>query len=1064
MKRVLLTTLMSVLVCVLTQAQERTISGTVTDETGLGLPGVNVLLKGTVQGVPTNADGTYRISVPGDDAVLVYRFLGYTTQEITVGSQTTINVQMQPDVTDAGEVVVTALGVTQEKASLGYGVASLDKGQLQAKTQKDVAKLLRGKATGVDITQTSGMAGSGTNVIIRGYSSITGSNQPLFVVDGVPFNSDTNNDGSFAGGGGAASSRFLDLDPQSIENVSILKGLSATVLYGEAGRNGVILITTKNGNAGADASKGFEVSVSQQVSATKVANLPDYQNVYGNGFGGDFGWFFSTWGPSFDTQGSNGIAADGTIAHPYDQPQYNDDFPEFIGQRYDYRAYEGVEDFFADPAMTYNTSLSIAKSLGKGSSISATYSYLDDGGFTPALDEMRGGGKSNYQRKSNFGLGIKTELENGLKVQGTFNYVDSEIRRPLTNPAFGGAGTGLFAAVLFTPRSIDLANLPYQSPIDGSNVYYRRGSTIENPYWNLNNKTDMENLQRFFGNIQLSYDLTDWLTATYRFSLDNYTQINERTVNKGSGSGDNDGYYNTSSRTSVWKDHVANLAFNQRFNDDWSLNGLVGFNYRETTLTSTSTNSQQQLVYGLFAHDKFVASTASSGERNVYNMGAYVTASLGYRDFLYASFQGRNDWTSTLEKDNRTIFYPSASVSFLPVEAIPALQNSNVLDFAKIRLGYGTSAGYPSPYNTRSVLNASTNVFVGPEGTVLNTNAVSNFLGNPNLKPETHKEWELGIEAQFLNNRVGIDVSLYNKTSEDLIINLPLDPSTGYTSTSTNGATVTNKGIEAALNLTPVRGEIEWNLTLNYTRNRPVVDEILVDGLTEIGIAGYSNLGNYAIEGEPYGVMRGTDFNRNDDGELIVNNQGSYTANSEIVTIGNPNPDFQTNWINTVTWKGISFGFQWSYTHGGDIYSTTVGSMMARGNTVDTGQNRFQPIILNGVKSDGTPNDIQTYMGDVFFDAYFGANSGSVFDASVVRLREVSVSYALPASLLSKTPFGSAGISISGENLFFKAPNFPEGMNFDPEVLSLGVGNGRGFDFRTAPTAKRWGMSINLTF
>ena len=1063
MKRVLLTMLMSVLVCVYTQAQERTVSGTVTDETNQGLPGVTVLLKGTTTGVPTNADGTYRISVPGNDAVLVFRFLGYTAQEITVGSQTTINVTMQPEITDAGEVVVTALGVTQEKASLGYGVASLDKSQLQARTQKDVAKLLRGKATGVDIAQTSGMAGSGTNVIIRGYSSISGSNQPLFVVDGVPFNSDTNNDGSFASGGGAASSRFLDLDPQTIENVSILKGLSATVLYGEAGRNGVILITTKNGNAGANASKGFEVSFSQQVSSTKVANLPDYQNVYGNGFSGDFGWFFSTWGPSFDTRGSNGIDANGQIAHPYDQAQYNDDFPEFIGQRYDYKPYTGVEDFFADPAMTFNTSLAVSKDLGNGTSVSATYSYLDDGGFTPQLDEMRGGGNSNYQKKNNFGLGIKTELENGLKVQGTFNYVDSEIRRPLTNPAFGGGGTGLFAAVLFTPRSIDLMGLPYQSPIDGSNVYYRRGSNIENPRWNLNNKTDMEQLQRFFGNIQLTYDLNDWLTAQYRFSIDNYTQNNDRTVNRGSGSGDNDGYYNTSTRTSVWKDHVANLLFNKRFNNDFSLNGLLGFNYRETTSSRTSVNSVNQLVYGLFAHDKFVAQTASTGISDVYNAGIYATASLGYRDFIYASFQGRNDWTSTLEKENRQIFYPSGSISFLPVEAIPGLQNNGILDYAKIRLGYGTSAGYPSPYGTRNFLSASTNQFVGSDGTVLNTNAVSNRLGNRNLRPETHKEFEVGFEGQFLDNRIGIDFSYYNKLSEDLIINLPLDPSTGYTVTSTNGASVRNKGIEVALNLTPVRGPVEWNMTLNYTRNRPVVESI-VDGLDQIGIAGYSNLGNFAIPGQPYGIMLGTDFNRDADGNLVVDNQGSYTTNSEIVPIGNPNPDFQANWINTVSWKGISFGFQWSYTHGGDIYSTTVGAMMARGNTVDTGQDRFQPIILNGVKSDGLPNDIQAYMGDVFFDAYFGARKGSTFDASVIRLREVSISYALPASLLSKTPFGSAGISFSGENLFFNAPNFPPGMNFDPEVLSLGVGNGRGFDFRTAPTAKRYGVSLNLTF
>jgi TonB-dependent SusC/RagA subfamily outer membrane receptor len=262
------------------RAQERTVSGKVTDETDQGLPGVTVLLKGTLQGVPSDADGSYKISVSSPDDILIFKFLGYVTQEVKVGNQTTVNVKLLPAVTDLAEVVVTAYGIPQEKASLGYGVASLDKSSLQARSEKDVARLLRGKATGVDITQTSGMAGSGTNVIIRGYSSITGSNQPLFIVDGIPFNSDTNNDGSFASGGGASSSRFLDLDPNTIENVSILKGLSATVLYGEAGRNGVILITTKNGSAGSSAEKGFEISFTQNASATRVANLPDYQDTY----------------------------------------------------------------------------------------------------------------------------------------------------------------------------------------------------------------------------------------------------------------------------------------------------------------------------------------------------------------------------------------------------------------------------------------------------------------------------------------------------------------------------------------------------------------------------------------------------------------------------------------------------------------------------------------------------------------------------------------------------------------------------------------------------------------
>jgi len=1049
-------------------AQERTITGQVlSGEDDSPLPGVNVVVKGTSVGSITDIDGNYRINAPAGATTLVVSYIGFVTQELEIGSQSVINVEMQPDATELSEVVVTALGITQDKAALGYGVSEVSSKSLQARTQKDVARLLTGKATGVDIVQTSGLAGSGTNVIIRGYSSITGSNQPLFVVDGVPFNSETNNSGGFTAGGGQASSRFLDLDPQTIESVNILKGLSATVLYGEAGRNGVILITTKNGSD-APSQKGFEVSLTQQVSATQVANIPDYQDVYGNGFSGDFGWFFSTWGPSFDTRGSNGIAEDGTIEHPLDQDRYAAAFPQFQGARYDYRPYESVENFF-QTGVTSNTSLSINKNVGQNTNVSASYSYLSDEGFLPRLDEIRGGGPSNFQKKHNFGLGIRSKLDNGITIKGVFNYVDSDIGRPLTNPAFGGAGDGLFAAVLYTPRSIDLLNIPYQNPLDGSMVYYRRGSVIEHPLWNLNNKQDNEFIERFFSNVEVGYEFTDWLKFQYRISLDNYTQTNERRVNRGSGQGDTDGYYSTVTTKSTWTDHVANLIYDTRFSNGISLNGIVGLNYRVENTDRQGFLSTNQLVYGLFAHDKFVnqvpfAAPGIPALIEEHTLGVYATSTVGYNDWVYLTLQARNDYTSTLEEDNRSIIYPSASLSFLPFEAIPGLRDNGVVDYAKFRLSYGTSAGYPAAYRTRSILSAGTRAFQDPDGTLLNVNTAANFLGNRDLRPELHSEIEFGVEAQFFQGRLGLDLSLYNKNSRDLIIDLPLDPATGYTFTTVNGAEVTNKGIELGINFTPIKtAAFQWDNTVNFTRNVPTVESI-ISGVDQVIIAGYTNLANVARPGEPYGAMLGTDFNRDENGNLLVDGQGSYTENADNVIIGNPNPDFQTNWMSTLSYKGLSFGFQWNYIHGGDIYSSTVGALMARGNTTDTGFDRFQPIVLPGVKADGTPNDIQAYAGDVFFDAYFGADKGSVFDASVIRLREVSISYALPKSLLNKTPFGSAGLTISGENLWYNAPNFPPGINFDPEVLSLGVGNGRGFDFRTAPTAKRYGATLSLTF
>ena len=1055
---------------------QQNLSGTVTDSDGSPLTGVAVLLKGTTTGAYTDGEGKYTLSAPDDATTLVFTYVGKRTVEELISGRTSIDVALEASALELEEVVVTGLGIKKEKKALGYGVSTISNDAIQGRQETDIARILRGKATGVNIVQTSGLSGSGTNVIIRGYSSITGDNQPLFIVDGIPINTSTNTNNSFASGGASASSRFLDLDPNNIEEVSILKGLSATVLYGEAGRNGVILITTKNGSGGANANKKLEITVNQQVSQTEIANLPDYQDTYGNGFNAGFGWFFSNWGAAFADLNPSSYGADYQgekngqvlITHPYDQSQYNDDLPQFIGAEYPYQPFRSVEDFFSDPGLTSNTSVSLQSRLGANSSVSATYSYLNDEGFTPDIDESKGGGPSNFIEKHNFGLGAQTKLANGIRLKGSFNYVDSDRKAPLTGTAFGGDGNGLFAALLFTPRSMDLVGLPYESPIDGSNVYYRRGGPIQNPRWVLNNAGETENISRFISTMELSYEITPWLSALYRLGLDRYTQTNTRFIHKG-GAQVPLGEMQTTVFESSTTDQLLNLLYNFQLNEDLTLDGILGANLRSIDGTFNGIFSSNQFVFGLANHGNFIDHNSASGIGRENTLGVYATTTLGYKNFLYLSGQARNDWTSTLEADNNSIFYPSASLSFIPTEAIPGLQNNSIVNYLKFRVGFGTSAGYPEPYQTRNVLATSTNTFVTPGGTVLNTNEVANQLGNPNLTRELHREYEGGIEARFFNSRVGVDLSLYNRNSSDLIINQQLDPATGFTNTTVNAAEVENRGIEASLNLTPVSGsDFTWDITLNYTKN---ISEVLAiaDGVDQIQIAGFTTLGNYAVVGEQYGVMWGQTFLRDEaSGRLIVDGAGNYQSSGNFGIIGDPNPDFQMNWINNISWKGLSFGFQWQYIEGGDVSSSTIQALMARGNTVDTDVDRNLPLVLPGLKQlpDGTlvENDIQTYIGDSFFRAYFFADEGGVFDGTVIRLREISLSYVLPQALIDNTPFGRIGITFSGENLWYNAPNFPEGINFDPEVLSLGVGNGRGFDFRTAPTAKRYGVALNLTF
>lgn len=1044
---------------------QSTISGKVTDATsGEPLEGVAVLIKGTTVGMFTDGNGDYELEVPADASTLLFTFVGKATVEEQINGRSTINIAMAEDDLVLDEVVVTAFGIAREKKALGYGVSTISSDLVENRGEADIARILRGKAPGVDITSTSGLAGSGTNVIIRGYSSITGTNQPLFVVDGIPFNTETNSDRNFITGGASSSSRFLDLDPNDIAEVSVLKGLSATVLYGEAGRNGVVLITTKSGSPGRSSQKGFEVEFTQNLMFTEVANLPEYQNTYGGGFNGGFGWFFSNWGPAFDdnspaSYGSSYLGEEnGTvlIEHPYSQGQYAADFPGLQGASYEYRPYSSVENFFQRGQLT-NTSIGVDKNLGNNSAVSFNYSYMRDNGFTPD--------NTNTYAKHNFGIGGRTKLDNGLTIVSTFKYVDSDRLTPPASVGFGSnpSGPSLFANVMYTPRSVDLFGLPYASPVDNRMVYYRRGSAIQNPRWTLDNAYDEEKVRRFFGNINMNYEITPWLTAFYRLSIDQYTQQQRRAVNKG-GSQTPNGALITSERLNRITDQVFNLNYDLDISEAITLQGLVGINTRYEHRDQTITSSQQQFVYGLLTHNNFEEHNATSFMRDENTVGVYATATVGYMDWAYLNLQARNDWTSTLEPENRSIFYPSASISIVPTDAIASLRGNKYINFLKIRAGVGTSAGYPSPYSTRSVLGTSTNVFVTDGGQTLNTNTVSNFLGNANLQPELHTEYEGGIEARFFDNRVGIDLSLYDKQSRDLIIDLSLDPATGYTSTTVNAASVRNRGIELGVNIVPVRGKVQWSMDVNFTRNINTVESVY-EGVDEVPIAGYTNLGNFAVPGEWYGIMKGIPFQRNDDGELLVSEAGEYIPGQEIDVIGNPNPMFQANLINNISFAGFNLSAQLSYQHRGDIYSITTATMLARGNTVDTDFDRFLPLIQPGVRqTTESDNDIQGYVGDLFFHSYFFADEGAVFDATNLRLREISLSYSLPAAWLEKLPIGSLSIAFVGENLWFEAFNFPAGVNFDPEVLSLGVGNGRGFDLLTGPTSKRYGGNISLTF
>ena len=1031
-------------------AQTITVTGKVSDDKNAPIEGAVVSEKGKTNNRSiTEANGTYKITVKSG-SVLQVSSVGFERKEGAANAVT--NFTLVPLKEDLSEVVVTALGIKKEKKALGYAVSSIGKKDLELKPEIDIARILTGKAPGVNILNTSGLSGSGTNVVIRAISTISGGTSPLWVVDGVPFDGGNNQQTSFVYGNNSPS-RFLDLDANNVESIDVLKGLSATTLYGELGRNGVILVTTKNGSTQKTRKKN-EVTVSQSYFVNQVANLPDYNTTYGGGFDLSIGLaFFSNWGGAFTNPPR-------LVAHPYSRPALNAAFPQFVGNNtYELKFYNSVHNFFRD-GVTKNTSVNFAGSSGIVN-YNINYGYTDDQGFVEGNGTMKG----------NIGMGGQAKLSNKMIISGTFNHVNTDVSSPPTSPSFGSTASApsIFGDVMYTPTAVDLMGLPWENPIDHSHVYYRNGNDIQNPIWTIHNSFNRDKVSRNFGNIMAQYDVMKDLKLTYRFGYDDYSNFQMYAQNKG-GTYFPTGFLRTSVGFNNIIDHTLTAAYKKDINSDFSFDVLAGVNDRELSYTQTGVTSKDQLVYGLLDHSNFTThdiNNEGGGDIDYktvqQSLAGFATATLDYRRYAYLVVGGRNSWTSTLEAANRSIFYPNVSGSFIPTEAFSFLRNKKNINYLKVRVGYSTAANFPGPYSTRSVLGISTRNFITNSGSILNTNAIPNFLPNANLKPELLQELEAGIEGKFFQSRLSMDLTVYNRIAKDQILNRDLDPATGFTSQQINAGQVSNKGIEMQLGYKVIKAkDLTWELTGVWTLNRSLVSNIPLD-LKEIVYSGYTTLGNFAINGQPLGVMKGYYFEKK-DGQLLVGSGGDYVSSNNIGIIGDPNAKYKLTGISSLTYKQFNFRFQFDYTCGGDIYSSTVRSLLARGVTADTEFDRAAPYILPGKLADGSPNNIQISATQAFFNNMFGPDQSGMFDGTVVRLRDVSLSYSLPEKLLSKTPFGSFSISANGSNLWYFAPNFPKHMNFDPETNGLGVSSGKGFEGITGPSARRMGVSLRVTF
>ena len=1059
---------------------QKTVTGVVSDSDGLPLPGATVLVQGTTTGVTTDFDGNFSINV-AEGQILEFSFVGYETAALAVGAGNVINVTLSLG-TQLEEVIVTSLGITREKRALGYAVSEVDNTQIENRASGDVARVLSGKASGVQVTNQGGISGSGTSVVIRGLSTFSSSNQPLFVVDGVPFQSDTNAMGSFTSGNNG-SSRFLDLDPNNIESVNVLKGLAAATLYGSQGRNGVILITTKSGTTGTGTrAQKNEVTVNTSYFTNELAMKPDFQMQYGNGFNQNFGWFFSNWGPSFDEEGPAGwgrqSAINGTVSgqpgflkHPYNSNLnarfLARDLLPLLGLSMDslweWKPYDSVGDLF-QPGEIINTNINFRGQSDDGKvSYNVNYGNLDDKGFTPG----------NTLRRNALSFGGRAVLSNKITVNGTLNYTSTDFKTPPIAAAYssGSSDSSLYGNVFYTPRSVGIAQLPYAHPITGASIYYRSSNGIQHPLWTVNNTGDAQMTHRVFGGVSAQYDISDNLNLRYSYGYDVYSEDNTSYQNKGGVDGNletQSGMYEKWNNTSTIFNHQVTINGDFELDDDWSVTFNAGAESVGREYDRNGVRSTGQNVFNVLRHYNFNSQEEIEffSRRNV--LGVFAQAAFDYQDYLYFTLASRTDWVSNLSEENRSITYPSASISFVPTSV---LDFGNLpIDFLKVRASYGTSATYPGGYPIASTLSLNTKDFK-VDGVEVITNTTGSQLGNTGLKPELLAELEFGLEANLFDNRLSAEISYFDRNTTDLIITQPLDPSTGYTSTRTNIGEISATGWEIDLNADWIRGDkFNWNTSINYTTNQAIVED-LGQNTDQIVYAGFSTRGNAAIPGLPLTSMIGTSVARDDQGRPLVDASGSYRTNNDTnyktnkyALIGDSNPDFIANIGNTLTYGNLSLNVLFNASIGGDMYSSFIMTLLGRGITTDT-LDRELPYILPGVLADGSPNNkmidnATTYFGNLIL----GGDELRTWDASVLRLSEVSLTYDIPSSWLDKTPFGAASISAQGFNLWYDAYNTPDGINYDPNIAGLGVGNGSGFEYFNGVSARRYGVSLKLTF
>ena len=1061
-------------------AQDRQISGKVTStEDGSPLPGVNIAVRGTNRGTTTGADGSYRINVDGQ-STLVFSFVGFQAQTISVVDRTTINVVLATEIGSLEEVVVTALGITREKKSLGYASQEVKGDQVNTAKESNFINSLSGKVSGVEIKRNNNL-GSSSNIVIRGFKSLTGNNQALFVVDGVPIdNSNTTSSGTAQGGGGydygnAAS----DINPDDIESINILKGAASTALYGSRAANGVVIITTKKGRKSQGI--GVTASVGYSVGSIDKSTFPEYQNQYGGGYG----LYYEDPTSRFLFRDINGDGKEDLVVPTGEDASWGAKFDPNL-QVYDWRSFDPSSPLFGKsspwvaaqntPAKFFNNSTTFNGSVGlegggENGTYRVSYTRFDQTGILP---------NSSIQKNS-FSFSGTQDFSKKLTATTSINFVRQDAKGRYSN---GYSDNIMSSFRQWYQTNVDMLDLKSAFDRTGKNITWNWADPSDlkpiywdNPYWQRANNFQTDWRNRIFGNVALNYKITDNIDILGRVTLDTYTELQEERVAVGSINNNGTAKYDRFDRNFREMNYDLFLNYNKEFSETFSLKGLIGGNIRHAQTGSIFAGTQGGIVVpGLYSLSNTVSpiSAPSESYSQIYQEGIFASASLGYRNELFLDITARRDVSSTLPVANNTYFYPSISGSYIFSNKLS--ESWAALSFGKLRLNYaevGNTAPALSLLNTYvkpTNVNGDTRDAFGGQ-TLFSTSAT---LNNPDLKPERTKSIEAGIEMKFVKNRLGFDVSVYRTLSIDQILPVAISKTTGYDRKFVNAGTIENKGIELSLFAIPVQfKDLSWRVGVNYTMNRNKV-LALFDGVDNLQIASFQGgvTLNAAI-GQPYGVLRGADFVYN-NGQKVVLPSGYYAQSDATSVIGNVTPDWKMGITNTVNYKGLSLSFLIDIQKGGSVFSLDRYYGLATGLYADTTplNDKGSPVrssnadgggyIVPGVLADGTPNT-KRVSGENFGLFGYRRNPASAFiyDASYVKLREVTISYKLPVGLFGGSQFiKGATFSLVGRNLWIISKNLPYA---DPED-GITSGNVSGFQSGVYPSVREIGGSLKFSF